>query len=226
MENERRRYARVAVEVDVELSLQIGRKISGRVTDISEAGIFVESDAKVEIGDIVVIRFSGQRTMFGAAVRRLAEKGFGAEFGHLGDAHHEIISRFIPKPERTMISTVVKLPAVMLLCDEGPESKIDQELKSAGFEILKVRNTEKAIASMESFDVAAVISDYMVGGKDTLLTLRKIKELKQKRNIPVFLYSGRYDVPCKKFEEYGIPCFLKSSTSPKSLVSYISKSSR
>ena len=81
-------------------------------------------------------------------------------------------------------------------------------------------HTDKAISSMERFDVVGVVSDYIVGGKDTLSILEEIKD-RQPQNIPVIMYSGRYDVPYKEFEELGIQCFAKYNTNPKNLVSHI-----
>ena len=222
MQPERRRHARVAVEVDVEVSVQINKTHCGRVTDISETGLFVEPGNHVEKGNFVVIRFHGQKIMFGATVRRVAENGFGAEFGSMHDAHREVISRFIRKPKQAKVSLVVQMPTVMLLCDGGSHPVLTRELETAGFAVLEVRSIDKVIASMERFDVVGVVSDYMVGGKDTLSVLKEIKQ-EEPRNFPVVMYSGRYDVPHKKFEELGIKFFSKSTTTPKNLVSYIKK---
>jgi CheY-like chemotaxis protein len=222
MKTERRRHVRVAVEVDVDVSVQINKTHCGRVTDISETGLFVEPDNHVEKGNFVVIRFYGQKIMFGATVRRVAENGFGAEFGSMNDAHREVISRFIPKPKQAKVSLVVQMPTVMLLCDEGSHPILTHELEKEGFSVLEVRSIDKVISSMERFDVVGVVSDYMVGGKDTLSVLKEIKQ-EEPRNFPVIMYSGRYDVPHKKFEELGIQCFSKGTTPPKNLVSHIKR---
>jgi|GEM_PF-1578401 hypothetical protein len=220
MKNERRRNTRVNVEVDVEVSVQINKKHSGRVSDISEAGLFVETSEHLTKGSFVVIRFSGQNIMFGATVCRVAENGFGVEFGSMNDAHREVISRIIPKSHQAQVSSVVQMPTVMLLCDEGSHSILEHELKKAGYTVLEVKSMDRVISSMARFDVVGVVSDYIVGGKDTLSILKKIKE-KQSLNFPVMMYSGRHDVQYKKFEEFGIQCFSKSTTSPRSLVSHI-----
>ncbi len=114
------------------------------------------------------------------------------------------------------------MSTVMLLCDDGSRSILEHELGKTEFAVLKVRNIDKVISSMERFDVVGVVSDYIVGGKDTLPILKEIKE-RQPRNIPVIMYSGRYDVPYNKFEECGIQCFAKYNTSPKNLVSHIER---
>jgi len=220
MENERRRYRRVAVDVDVDVSVQVNKKLCGRATDLSEAGIFVETALGVEKGNFVVIRFSGEKIMFGATVRRVTEKGFGAEFGAINDAHRQVISRFIPNPKQAKVSLAVQMPTVMLLSDIGVHSILMNELEKAGFAVVEVRSIDKVIPSIERFDVVCVIADYIVGGKETLPVLKDIRS-EQPRNFPVILYSGRYDVPAKKFEELGIPLFAKSITAPKDLVSRI-----
>jgi CheY-like chemotaxis protein len=222
MNNERRRHTRVAVEVDVDVSVQLNKKHCGRVTDISEAGLFVETDNHVEKSNFVVIKFSGERIMFGATVRRVVETGFGAEFGSMNDAHRKVISRFIPEPKKAKVSLVVQMPTAMLLCDDGAHSILANELEKAGFAVLEVRSIDKVISSMERFDVVAVISDYVVGGKDTLSTLKEIQQ-EQKRDFPVVMYSGRHDIPYKTLEGLGIKFFSKSSTIPKNLVSHIKK---
>lgn len=222
MQTERRRHARVAVEVDVDVSVQIDKTHCGRVTDISETGLFVEPGNYVKKDDFVVIRFYSEKIMFGATVRRVAENGFGAEFGSMNDAHREVISRFIPKPKQAKVSLVVQMPTVMLLCDGGSHLVLTRELEKAGFSVLEVRSIDKVISSMERFDVVSVVSDYMVGGKDTFSVLKKIKQ-EQMRNFPVVMYSGRYDVPHKKFEELGIQFYSKSTTTPKNLASYIKR---
>jgi len=221
MKNERRRYMRVSVEVDVDVSVQISKKHSGHVTDISEAGLFVETSNQLEEGSFVVIKFSGQKIMFGATVCRLAANGFGAEFGSMNEAHREVISRFIPTPKQAKVSSVVQMPTVMLLCDEGSHSILAHELKEAELAFLEVRSIDKVISSMDRFDVICVVSDYIVGGENTLSILGKILEQEQHRNFPVIIYSGRYDVPYEKFEELGIKCFPKSNTTPKNLIRHI-----
>ncbi|MGO9378889.1 MAG: PilZ domain-containing protein [Dissulfurispiraceae bacterium] len=223
MKNEGRRHSRVAVEVDVDVSVQISKKHSGHVTDISEAGLFVETSNHVEEGSFVVIKFTGHKIMFGATVRRVAVNGFGAEFGSMNEAHREVISRFVPTPKQAKVSSVVQMPTVMLLCDEGSHSILAHELKEAELAFLEVRSIDKVISSMDRFDVICVVSDYIVSGKDTFTILREIKEQKQRPNFPVVMYSGRYDVPYKKFEELGIQCFSKSNTSPRSLVRHIKR---
>jgi hypothetical protein len=220
MKNEKRRHTRVNVEVDVEVSVQINKKHGGRVTDISETGLFVETSQHLTKGSFVVIRFSGQNIMFGATVRRVAENGFGVEFGSMNDARREVISSIIPKSHQAKVSSVVQMPTVMLLCDEGSHSILEQELKKAGYTVLEVKSMDRVISSMELFNVVGVVGDYIVGGKDTLPILKKIKE-KQPLNFLVMMYSGRHDVPYKKYKECGIQCFSKSTTSPKGLVSHI-----
>jgi len=131
MQTERRRHARVAVEVDVDVSVQINKTHCGRVTDISEIGLFVEPGNHVKKDNFVVIRFYGEKIMFGATVRRVAENGFGAEFGSMNDAHREVISRFIPKPKQAKVSLVVQMPTVMLLCDGGSHLVLTLELEKA-----------------------------------------------------------------------------------------------
>ena len=224
MNNERRRHARVTVEADVEVSVQINKKHCGRVTDISEAGLFVETSDHVEKGNFVVIRFAGHKIMFSAVVRRVTENGFGAEFGSMTDAHREVISRFIPKPKRARVSSVIQMPTVMLLCDNGSHSILEHELRKAGFTVLDVKSLNKVISSLERFDIIAVVSEYIVEGKDTLSILSKIREQKQQRNLSVIIYSGRYDVPYKKLQELGIQFFPKSTTTPKNLVTHIKRS--
>jgi len=174
MKDERRRYARVAVEVDVEVSVQINKKHYGQITDISEAGIFVETGNHVEVGDFIVIRFSDQKIMFSATVRRVTENGFGASFGSMNDAHREAIIRFIPKPEQITLASVVQTPTVMILCDNGSHTILVQMLKEAGFAVLEVMSTNKVISSMERFDVVGVVSDYIFEGKDTLSVLNEL----------------------------------------------------
>ncbi|MGO9379679.1 MAG: PilZ domain-containing protein [Dissulfurispiraceae bacterium] len=223
MKNERRRHTRVAVEVDVEVSVQIYKKCCGRVTDISETGFFAESGSNVAKGSFVVIKLSGQKIMIGATVHRVAENGFGAEFGSMNDARREVISSYLPKPDHAKVSLVSQMSTVMLLCDDESRPIHEHELEKAGFAVLKVRSIDKVIPSMERFHVVGVVSDYIVGGNDTLSILKQIKE-EQERNIPVVMYSGRYDVPHKIFEELGIQCFSKSFTSPRNLVGYIKKS--
>jgi hypothetical protein len=218
-----RRHTRVAVEGDVEMSVQIDRNYRGRVTDISEAGLFVETGSHVEEGNFIVIEFFGETIMFGATVRRVVENGFGAEFGSMDDAHREVISRFIPKPRQARVSSVVQMPTVMLLCDDGLYSNLVHELEEAELAVVEVRSVDKVITSLERFDVVGVVSDYSVGGKETLPILIKIKEQKQQRNFPVIIYSGRYDVPNIKFEEFGIQCYSVSDTSSKNLVSHIKR---
>ena len=224
MTDERRRYARVSIELDVEVSVQINKKHHGHITDISEAGIFVETSNHVEVGDFIVVRFADQKIMFSATVRRITENGFGAEFGSLNDAHREAILSFIPKPEQIKVSSVVQMPTVMILCDKGSHAILANMLKEAGFSVLEVMSINKVISSMERFDVAGVVSDYIFDGEDTLSILNKIKKQKNDQKFPVIIYSGRYDVPYKKFEELGIQCFSKSITSPRNLVSHIKKS--
>ncbi|MGO9379038.1 MAG: PilZ domain-containing protein [Dissulfurispiraceae bacterium] len=224
MKNERRQHTRVTVEVDVEVSVQIDKNHRGRITDISEAGLFVETRNHVEEGSFIVIEFLGEIIMFGATVRRVAANGFGAEFGSMNKAHREVISRFIPRPQLARVSLVIQMPTVMLLCDEGSYPILERELKAGGFEVLEVRSIDKAISLLERFDVMGVVSDYIVGGKDTLSILNKIKERKIQPNFPVVIYSGRYDVPCNKFEELGIQCFSKGSTSPGNIVSHLKES--
>jgi hypothetical protein len=226
MTDERRRYSRVTVEIDVEVSVQINRKCAGRVTDISESGLFVESSKHVEQGDFVVMKFTGQKILFGAIVRRvLTGRGFGAEFGRMNEVHRETISRYLKEDVRATVSSVVPLPTMMFVCDDGSYSFLSREFKEAGFAVLEVRSTEKIISSMESFDVVGIISEYIVGGKDTLSTLRKIKDKKRKLDFPVVLYSGRYDVPNGKFEEIGIQCFFKHNTPPTHLTNFIIRNS-
>ncbi len=225
MKNERRRHTRVAVEVNVEVSVQINKKHEGRVTDISETGLFVETNKHTEEGSFVIIKFSGQNIMFGATVRRVTANGFGAEFGSMNEAHRKVISSFIPKAKRAKVLSAVQMKTVMLLCDNGSHSILEHELKAAGFAVLEVKSIDKVISSMEHFDVVSVVSDYVVGGKDTYSILREIKEQKQRLNFPVVMYTSRYDVPWEQFEEIGIQCFFKSNTSPKNLVSHIKSSS-
>jgi CheY-like chemotaxis protein len=221
--NERRRYIRVAIEVNVEISLQINKKNLGRVIDISEAGIFVETGNHVENGDIVVIRFTGQQVMFGATVRRVAENGFGAEFGYMTNTHREVIASFIPKPKQAKVSVIIQRPTVMLLFDNESFSILERELNDAGFDVLKVTSIDKVISSMQRFAVAAVVSEYMLSGRDTLSILKEIKEQEQHRKFPVIMYSGRYDVPCNKYEKIGIQCSFKRNISPRNLALQIKK---
>ena len=176
MKSERRRHMRVAVEVDVEVSVQINKKYCGRVTDISETGFFAESTNHLEAGSFVVIKFSGQKMMLGATVHRVAENGFAAKFGCMNDARREVISSFLPKPEQAKVSLASQMSTVMLLCDDESRSIHEHELEKAGFAVLKVRNIDKVISSMERFDVVGVISDYIVGGEETLSILKEIKE--------------------------------------------------
>lgn len=225
MTSERRRHVRVAVEVDVDVSVQINKKHCGRITDISEAGFFAKPCNHIEVGSFVVIRFTGQKIMFGATVRRVTQDGYGAEFGSMTDAHREVISRYLPVPEQAKVSLALKMSTVMLLCDDESRSLHEHELEKAGFAVLKVRSTDKVKSSMERFDIVGVISDYIVGGQDTLSILKEIKEDENQRNLPVIIYSGRYDVPSQKFEELGIRCFSKHNTTPKNLVSHLKQNS-
>ncbi|MGO9952014.1 MAG: PilZ domain-containing protein [Dissulfurispiraceae bacterium] len=223
MNSERRRHARVDVDVDVEVSVQLNKKHYGRVTNVSEAGLFVETSNHVELGDFVVLSLSDQKIMFSATVRRVVANGFGAEFGSMSDAHREVISRFIPKPEQAKVSSVVQMPTVMLLAENRWHSILEHLLKEAGFAVLELISIDKVISSMQRFDVACVVSDYIFSGTDTLSIFNKIKE-EQPLDAPVIIYSGRHDIPYKKFEELGIQCFSKSITSPRKLVSHIKKS--
>ena len=223
MKNERR-HTRVAVERDVEVSVQIDRNYRGRVTDISEAGLFVETGSNVEKGNFIVIEFLGEIIMFGATVRRVVENGFGVEFGSMDDAQRDVISRFIPKPNQAEVSYVVQMPTVMLLCDDGSYSILVHELEEAELAVLDVRSVDKVISSLECFNVVGVVSDYIVGGKDTLPILIKIKERKQQRNFPVIMYSGRCDIPYIEIQEFGIQCYSKRDVSSKNLVSHIKQS--
>ena len=64
------------------------------------------------------------------------------------------------------------MSTVILLCDDGSRSILEHELEKAEFAVLKVRSIDKAISSMERFDVVGVVSDYIVGGKNTLSILK------------------------------------------------------
>ncbi len=224
MKNERRRYLRVSVELNVDVSVQIDRKYGGRVTDISEAGLFVETNMRVAQGSFVLIRFYNPTILFGITVRRVAANGFGAEFGSMSNSHREAISTFLRINNQATVSSVVQMPAFMLLCDGGLHPILVNALKAAGFTVLEVSDIDKAISSIDRFDVVGIISDYIVGGKDTLSVLRKIKEQKNRLNFPVIMYSGRYDVPYNKFKEVGIQCFSKSTTTIKDLIGHIKRS--
>ena len=226
MSKERRRHVRVTVEIDVEISVQINRKHMGLVTDITEAGLFVETTKHVEEGDFIVIKFSGKKIMFGATVCRVVTgKGFGAKFGSMNEAHREAISKYrSPKTEQVNVSSVSQQPTMMLLCDSGSHSLLSRELKEAGFGVVEVGSTDKVFPSMERFDVVGVVSESVVGGKDTLLILEKIKKEKKQLNFPVILYSSRYDFPHKKIEELGIQCFFKYNTTAGNLASQIKRS--
>jgi hypothetical protein len=223
MQTERRRHARVSVDIDVEVSVQISKKLKGRVTDMSEAGLFVTPGDNIEKGNFVVVRFTGHNMMFGAVVRRVVENGFGAEFGSMSIAHRDILLKFIPRPDLAKVSLAAQMPAIMLMCDEGANPILESELQKAGFSVLSVRSLDKALPSMERFDVVGVISDYLVGNKDTLSILSRIAEQEKARKSPVFLYSGRHDAPYRKFEESGVRCFSKSTVTPKNLVAHLKK---
>lgn len=225
MKSERRQHKRVAVEVDVEVLVHVDKKRAGLVTDISETGLFVQTIKHVEVGNFVVIKFSGQQVMFGATVHRVTENGFGAKFGGINDAHRDAIASFLPKTIHSTVSSVVQMPTVMLLCDNGSYSILEQKLKEAGFAVLQVKSIDKVIFAIELLDVVCIVSDYIVGGKDTLSILKKIKEPNKQLDFPVIIYSGRYDVPYKQFELLGVQCFYKHNTSPLTLVRHIKKTS-
>ena len=221
MNKERRRYTRVPVAVDVDVSVQIDKKHRGRVTDISEAGLFIEPVIMWRRAIFFVIQFIGEIIMFGATVCRIAANGFGAEFGTMNDVHREVISRYIPMTKQAKVSLIHQTPTIMLLSENRSHAILEHELKAAGFEVLEVRSIDKAISSMERFDVVGVISEYIVGGKETVSILKKIKEWKRPLNFPVIMYSSRYDLPYKRLEELGIQCFIKSNTSPRNLVAHM-----
>jgi hypothetical protein len=223
MKNEKRRYMRVSVEVDVEVSLQLDKKSNGRVTDISEAGLFVTTGLHVAEGSFVLIKLSDHKIIFGATVRRVAINGFGAEFGSMSKSHRETISKLLSETHQVTVSSVVQTPTFILLCDYGLHPILVNALKAAGFSVLEVSSIDKVIASIDKFDVVGVVSDYIVGGEDTISILRKITEQKNKRSMLVILYSGRYDVPFKQFEEIGIQCFTKSTTTIKNLIGHIKR---
>lgn len=101
MNKERRRNTRLVVEIDAEVL--INGKRAGLVTDLSEAGLFVETSAHIETGNFAVIKFSSQTIMFGATVRRVTGRGFGAEFGYMNAAHREVISRLLQEKGRVNV---------------------------------------------------------------------------------------------------------------------------
>lgn len=223
MSKERRRHLRIVVEIDVEVSVQINKKDIGKVVDLSESGLFVETGMHVEMNNFVVIKLSGETIMFGATVRRVTGKGFGAEFGCMTDSHRDAISNFHLKSGKADVASTEPLPTIMLIGDHGAYPSLGSELKAAGYAVLEVRNVDKVFSSLARFDVVGVVSEYVVGGRNTLSTLEAIKGIKKQPQFPVILYSGRYDVPQQMIEELGIPCFFKYNTASNNLVCYITQ---
>ncbi len=224
MRDEKRRYLRVSVDVNADVWVQIEKKFKGRVTNISEAGLFVETAMQVQLGSFVLIKLSNPEFIFGMTVRQVARNGFGAEFGSMSSAHREGISTLVKKQKQATVTSVVETPTLMLLSDNALYPILVNGLKAADFSVLEISDLDSAISSMDRFDVVGVISDYVVGGKDTFPTLKKIKELKSIRNFPVIMYSGRYVVPSRQFEDIGIQCFSKSSTTIKTVIGHIKRS--
>jgi len=218
---ERRRFARIAVDIDVEISVQINKKGNAKVINISKSDLFVESNLHVNVGNLIVIKLPGQEIMIGANVRRVTETGFGAEFGRMSDKHREALSACHTETERTEISSVAPLPTVMLVSDPPMLSSLASELKLAGFAVLETKNAAKVLSLLSRFKVVGIISEYLVGGKSMMPILR---EVKTENNIPIILYSSRYDVPQREFAEKGIDCFFKYNTCTKCAVFFLKES--
>jgi len=217
---ERRRYARIAVDIDVEISVQIDKKGNAKVVNISKSDLFLEADLHVNVGNLIVIKLPGQEIMIGASVRRITATGFGAEFGRMSDKHREALSACLTKTGRTEVSSIAPLPTVMIVSDLSIHASLVGELELSGFAVLETKNVEQVLSLISRFNVVGIVSDYIVGGKAMLPILTRVKTV---TNLPVIIYSNRYDLPQAEFVEKGIDCFFKYNTCSKCAVFHLNK---
>lgn len=81
---ERRADRRYKVSFRVSLMREDSPEVEGEVTSLSAGGCFVESDGRVQDGDLVKLRFDvpghGELTIWGNVVYWITDTGFGVRF--------------------------------------------------------------------------------------------------------------------------------------------------
>jgi hypothetical protein len=96
--DDRRKFPRFAVNIEVEWEAAAGRK-KGTVSDISREGCFVLCAGEVENGDRVRIFLpisDGMKAQFnGEVMNHFFEIGFAVRFNDLGPAQTDFLEKFI-----------------------------------------------------------------------------------------------------------------------------------
>lgn len=106
--DERRKFKRVQADLLGSIQLSNGMKVHGTVRNVSEGGVFFESDfSRLQKGDRVKLEFTIRSgggmnkittttlVMHGASRIGLSNYGVGLEFMHLQDEHSELVNTFV-----------------------------------------------------------------------------------------------------------------------------------
>ncbi|MBP7865226.1 MAG: PilZ domain-containing protein [Acidobacteria bacterium] len=100
-DGEKRRHRRVGLILSVEMTIE-GYNISGRITDLSEGGFFVDTLTIFGVGTPVEFSFSvdGQKVEGKGIVRASVEQfGMGVEIVEIPDADLDHLSDYLKKQE-------------------------------------------------------------------------------------------------------------------------------
>jgi hypothetical protein len=98
--SDKRSYVRRKLALLVRFITRSQLEGSGRLFDISEGGLFMESDVKAAVGDEIIVYPEGLGRLTGH-VARTAEGGIAVQF-NLNDAQKEYLSKKIESSERGM----------------------------------------------------------------------------------------------------------------------------
>lgn len=94
---EQRQYQRAKVSLDVVVETEDGASLTGRSTDLSQGGMFIETTSNLPFGSKVVIACSLPRldARLPAVVRWTKPGGFGVQFGLLGARETHAIGQLL-----------------------------------------------------------------------------------------------------------------------------------
>lgn len=91
---------RYTITMDAEVASN-GKQVTGKVSDISEGGIFVTTDAPIDVSSELTIRFKYHTTDFlmqGKVIREQTNEsghGYGIEFDEMPRVHHKRLKKLI-----------------------------------------------------------------------------------------------------------------------------------
>ncbi|HMK57255.1 MAG TPA: PilZ domain-containing protein [Dissulfurispiraceae bacterium] len=214
MADEKRRHKRVRVSVPV----TINRAVRGKVVDLSESGVFIETVAPMEKGAALVIQFdnSERKMLFGAVVRQSTRKkgrsfGFGAELGNLTPDHRSFLRALI---DAVSYEPAVDLP-IILLIDEDMTSRFifTKVIREGGYNVITREDFSDLLVVFEHHNPAAVVMDYT---DETLRAAKSIRGIDEK--IPIIILSKLPHIPIEKFIDLDIKHYPKYKVTPLKFV--------